>query len=40
MNPARTFGPAIIGQQWDHHYVYWIGPLLEAQLRAWSMGDI
>ena len=28
MNPARTFGPAIIGQQWDHHYVYWIGPLL------------
>jgi|ERR1051325_1322035 MIP family channel proteins len=28
MNPARTFGPAIISQQWDHHYVYWIGPLL------------
>ncbi|HSU53010.1 MAG TPA: MIP family channel protein [Candidatus Dormibacteraeota bacterium] len=28
MNPARTFGPAIIGGQWDHHYVYWVGPLL------------
>src|SRR5206468_6523941 len=21
MNPARTFGPAIVGGQWDHHYV-------------------
>jgi MIP family channel proteins len=28
MNPARTFGPAVIGHVWTHHYVYWIGPLL------------
>src|SRR5438552_7336307 len=32
MNPARTFGPAIVSGQWDHHYVYWIGPLLGGAL--------
>ncbi len=28
MNPARTFGPALISGFWEHHWVYWIGPLL------------
>lgn len=28
MNPARTFGPALVGGYWDNHLVYWIGPLL------------
>ncbi|HEX8679930.1 MAG TPA: aquaporin [Chthoniobacterales bacterium] len=28
MNPARVFGPAVAGQFWKAHYVYWIGPLL------------
>ena len=37
-NPARTFGPAIIGQQWDHHYVYWIGPLLGGALAGLVYG--
>ncbi len=32
MNPARVFGPAVICQQWNHHYVYWIGPLLGGGL--------
>lgn len=27
MNPARTFGPALIGNVWAHHSVYWIGPI-------------
>ena len=28
MNPARTFGPALASGFWDHHIVYWIGPIL------------
>ena len=28
MNPARTFGPAIVGGYWNNHIVYWIGPLI------------
>lgn len=32
MNPARTFGPALIGGYWDNHIVYWIGPLIGGAL--------
>lgn len=28
MNPARTFGPALVSGHWEHHIVYWIGPML------------
>lgn len=28
MNPARVFGPALVSGHWNHHLVYWIGPLL------------
>jgi MIP family channel proteins len=38
MNPARTFGPAIVGGQWDHHYVYWIGPLIGGALAGLVYG--
>jgi glycerol uptake facilitator-like aquaporin len=38
MNPARTFGPAIIGHVWTHHYVYWIGPLLGGGLAGLVYG--
>ena len=27
MNPARSFGPAVIGTLWDRHWVYWLAPL-------------
>jgi len=32
MNPARTFGPALVGNFWPAHYVYWIGPIAGAVL--------
>ena len=32
MNPARSFGPALISGTWDHHWVYWMGPVLGAVL--------
>jgi len=32
MNPARTFGPALVAGYWDNHLVYWIGPLLGGAL--------
>ena len=32
MNPARSFGPALIGQRWDAWWVYWIGPIIGGVL--------
>lgn len=28
MNPAVTFGPAVVSWSWDNNWVYWLGPLL------------
>jgi glycerol uptake facilitator-like aquaporin len=38
MNPARSFGPAVVGgifgigarSSFDHHYIYYAGPLIGA----------
>jgi aquaporin Z len=32
MNPARTFGPDLVGADWSHYWVYVAGPLAGAAL--------
>ncbi|KAB5516890.1 hypothetical protein DKX38_027538 [Salix brachista] len=34
MNPARAFGPALIGWRWRNHWIYWVGPFLGVGLAA------
>jgi MIP family channel proteins len=38
MNPARSFGPALVGSLWSHHWLYWVAPILGAQLAALVYG--
>ncbi|MCI0845338.1 MAG: MIP family channel protein, partial [Chloroflexi bacterium] len=32
MNPARTFGPALVSGEWANHWIYWLGPMLGGVL--------
>lgn len=32
MNPARAFGPALVGWRWRNHWIYWLGPFIGAGL--------
>ncbi len=34
LNPARSFGPALIGNMWDDQGLYWVAPIIGAALAA------
>lgn len=34
MNPARAFGPQLVGSHWSHAWVWYAGPLLGAAVAA------
>ncbi len=39
MNPARSFGPALIGSLWQAHWIYWLAPItgMIAAARAYEL---
>ncbi|MED6157781.1 Aquaporin TIP1-3 [Stylosanthes scabra] len=34
MNPAVSFGPAIVRWSWTHHWINWVGPFIGAAIAA------
>jgi glutathione/glutaredoxin type arsenate reductase len=40
MNPARSLGPALIGGNLQHLWLYWVAPILGAQLAVLAYGQL
>jgi glycerol uptake facilitator-like aquaporin len=40
LNPARSFGPAVVSGYFEHHWIYWLGPMMGAALAAVTLSSI
>ena len=40
VNPARTFGPALISGFWEYHWIYWAGPIIGAIIAGLIMNYV
>ncbi|XP_016991973.2 aquaporin AQPcic [Drosophila rhopaloa] len=34
MNPTRSLGPAVWNNSWEHHWIYWVGPLVAGAVTS------
>jgi glycerol uptake facilitator-like aquaporin len=34
MNPARSLGPALAGDFWQAHWIYWVAPITAMMIAA------
>jgi aquaporin Z len=39
MNPARSLGPALVGDLWQSHWIYWLAPIT-AMIAAARVYDL
>jgi len=39
INPTRSFGPSLVADSWDNHWIWWVGPLTGATIASllWAL---